>query len=249
MTCIDVSLPDSWESLSQPMLRYVLQLMARFSNRHDPWRLVAVAVVRRVAGIKVICRYSSNWLCRIAGKEEVVDAQQLAYAVQSMSWLSGIPESPVRLDRIGKASALPPFPLAELEFSQWLALENLFQGYLFTQDSSLLEEMARILYSSESLSPSAAESLGVFYWWTAVKNQVAAMFPNFFRPSPAEPASEPDPDSLRRSVDSQIRALTKGDVTKEDAVLAMPAIRALTELDAQAREYEELNRKYPHSNA
>ena len=46
-------------------------------------------------------------------------------------------------------------------------------------------------------------------------------------------------------MNAQIRALTKGDVTKEAQILALDAMRALTELDALAREYEELNRKYP----
>ena len=54
-----------------------------------------------------------------------------------------------------------------------------------------------------------------------------------------------DPDGLRRNVDAQIRALTKGDITKEPTVLAMDAFRAITELDALAREYDELNKKYP----
>ena len=47
-------------------------------------------------------------------------------------------------------------------------------------------------------------------------------------------------------MDSQIRALTKGDITKEDAVLSMPCHRALTELDALAREYDDLRTKYPN---
>jgi hypothetical protein len=45
---------------------------------------------------------------------------------------------------------------------------------------------------------------------------------------------------------AQIRALTKGDITKESTVLKMDTWRALTELDALAREYDEFNRKYKH---
>ena len=42
-----------------------------------------------------------------------------------------------------------------------------------------------------------------------------------------------------------IRALTKGDITKEREILALDTRRALTELDAQAREYQEFNSKFP----
>ena len=48
-------------------------------------------------------------------------------------------------------------------------------------------------------------------------------------------------------MNAQIRALTKGDITKERDILNMDTWRALTELDALAREYEEINRKYGKS--
>ena len=47
---------------------------------------------------------------------------------------------------------------------------------------------------------------------------------------------------LTEAMNTQIRALTKGDITKEQQVLQMDVHRALTELDAQAREYEELKK-------
>ena len=43
---------------------------------------------------------------------------------------------------------------------------------------------------------------------------------------------------------AEIRALTGGDVTKTKAVLDADTIDALTELDAKARESEELSIKY-----
>ena len=49
---------------------------------------------------------------------------------------------------------------------------------------------------------------------------------------------------LQEAMNAQIRALTKGDITKEKQVLSMDTWRALAELDAQAKEYEELKRQY-----
>ena len=51
---------------------------------------------------------------------------------------------------------------------------------------------------------------------------------------------------LKDAVNAQIRALTKGDVTKEKEVLAIDTWRALTELDALAKEYDDFNKKYPN---
>ena len=42
-------------------------------------------------------------------------------------------------------------------------------------------------------------------------------------------------------MDAQIRALTKGDITKEKEILSLDTWRALTELNAQAKEYKQIN--------
>ena len=47
---------------------------------------------------------------------------------------------------------------------------------------------------------------------------------------------------LQENMNTQIRALTGGDITKEREVLCMDCWRALTELDAKAKDYEELNK-------
>ena len=47
---------------------------------------------------------------------------------------------------------------------------------------------------------------------------------------------------LRESTTAMIRALTGGDITKEAAIMKMDTWRALTELDAKAREAEELRK-------
>ena len=71
-----------------------------------------------------------------------------------------------------------------------------------------------------------------------VKGMFADLFPHFFRPTDGSAAS-----SMMEVMNNQIRALTGGDVTKESEILAIDTWRALTELDAKAREAEEFNRK------
>ena len=53
--------------------------------------------------------------------------------------------------------------------------------------------------------------------------------------------------SVLESINTQIRALTDGDVTKEQQVKQTDCWRALTELDAKAREAEEFRKKFPKS--
>lgn len=246
---IDLRMPTSWEELTQTQLRYVYMLMTRFADAEMAWVKVATQLLLRYGNIRIVTPYGEGWLIRRSGKEFYLETESLTAAAMKMRWLQELPQTPVRLDSIGGCKAVAPDIISELPFLDWIACDNLYQGYIFTLDDQLLAEMANILYGRNEIKPSQAELISVCYWWAAVKQMVAGMFPHFMHPSPAgREAEAPDADELRRSADAQIRALTKGDITKEEQVLEMPAIRALTELDALAREYEELNKKYPSKN-
>ena len=70
------------------------------------------------------------------------------------------------------------------------------------------------------------------------------MFTHFFR---MEQVSANNPTALsfqqlQQNMNTQIRALTGGDITKEKEVLEMDCWRALTELEAKAIDYEELQK-------
>ena len=81
-----------------------------------------------------------------------------------------------------------------------------------------------------------------------MKQLFAQRFPNFFVPAPVDESKEEDEHALynrlRYARNMQIRALTKGDITKEKEIYGMDTWRALTELDAQAQEYNELKKQY-----
>ena len=245
MDTINLTVPTSWSDLTQEQLRYVYVLMARYGNAQETWIKVAASSVFRWNGLRIVSPYGSNWLIRVDNQEFVMATPEFAQVCRTLEWLKDIPASPVRLDVIDGAVALPPDPTYDLTLEQWLACENLYQGYHYTQDPAHLRSMAAMLYRKEDICLTPSEEISNFYWWSSVKLMVSAMFPHFFKPAPVKADDIPDADTVRRSVDAQIRALTKGDISKEDQILSMPAIRALTELDAQAREYEELNRKYP----
>ena len=89
------------------------------------------------------------------------------------------------------------------------------------------------------------ERISVMYWWASLKNYFNAEFKYFFNGLPDGSSSSLTGEQVKAAMNAQIRALTGGDITKEKEVLAMDTWRALTELDAKARDYQELERKYP----
>jgi hypothetical protein len=135
----------------------------------------------------------------------------------------------------------------------FIICDNLYQGYLATKQDNLLDEMAAHLYGTQRIRLTEAERVSVFYWFASLKTFFARVFKHFFQPVTGASGDDGNMfeqqqsqyEQLQNAVNAQIRALTKGDVTKEQQVLSLDTWRALTELDCQAREYEELERKYP----
>lgn len=255
---LSLSVPKSWAELSQDQLRFLLRTMVKVqhSNRHVGFRSMEDAADRTVAqvntlcffswtGMTVICAYDNGWLVRHGESEFSLSTGQVAAAIDHLAWIKNLPDTPVRLDCVDGGVAVPADLSSGFSFDHWLSCETLWQAYLISSDESCLRQMAAILYQKENIRPDAAELLGIFYWWASVKQMVSAMFPNFFQSAGPDDHNTSTPDDLRRNMDAQIRALTKGDITKETLILSMDAMRALTELDAQAREYDELNKKYP----
>ena len=152
---------------------------------------------------------------------------------------------PVRLSKINRQAALPA-DFSEVPFETFIICDNLYQGYLQTQNEDLLDELGATLYG-KSMAFKPYERISIFYWFAALKDTFSRKYSDFFQPI-ADAATGGNllgsaAPSVEDAMNAQIRALTKGDVTKEKEVLALDTHRALTELNAQAREYKELNAK------
>lgn len=258
MDALNLTAPKSWSELSQSQLDFLLRAIATV-NRVNGNRTfhsiddfsaqtaaeVAVYCLFRWNGVKVITPYADGWLVAHDGRELVISSGDVAAATAFLSWTAELPSEPVRLDRVDGADAVEASLGDDFSFDDWLSCEALWQGYQVVKNSEFLRQMAEILYRKPGISLKEHESVGIFYWWAGLKSECNRLYPNFLQPAEPGTAVEPTQDMIRRNMDAQIRALTKGDITKEELILAMPAHRALTELDALAREYDELNRKYP----
>ena len=247
---IDVKLPTRWEELTQKQLRYLFGLIAQGYSIDE----VRAFCLFRWNKITILHRYGDNgYMCKKGKQQFVFTAQQGAQAIAALDWIKTLPATPIRLERIGRLRAIAA-DFQGVPFETFIICDNLYQGYITTQDDKLLDEMAHHLYRSKYFSLiirlSPADRISVFYWFASLKAMFSKEFKNFLQPVTSDNANLLDSDRsqyeiLTAAVNAQIRALTKGDVTKEKEVLALDTWRALTELDALAREYQELNSKYP----
>ena len=258
MDSLNLTAPASWAKLSQDQLEFLLRTIAKVNreNINRPFHSVddfsaqtaaqvAVYCLFRWNGIKVITPYADSWHVAHDGHEYLIRASELAAATAHIAWVAELPSAPVRLDCIDGAHAVDAELDDSFSFDDWLTCEALWQGYQVMKSDKFLQQMAEVLYRKPGIKLQEHQTISIFYWWAGLKARCNQLYPNFFQSAEAGATPEPDRDMLRRNMDAQIRALTKGDITKESIILAMPAHRALTELDALAKEYDDLNRKYP----
>lgn len=224
---VNVQVPTSWSELDQKQMRYALFLLS--SGQYEPDQVKALCLIR--------------W-GKLENALESIKPEQLAGFLPMMDWLTGIPEFPIRLHKIQGNEALYDPQMHGLAYQSYITIENQYQGYLHTKNTAMLNTIAGILYGAD-MRLTAEEAYSVFMWVASVKQLFASRFPNFFVPAAVNTDGTEDIHAkLVKSMNTQIRALTKGDITKETEVLAMDVWRALTELDAQAEEYNELKKQY-----
>lgn len=240
----NITLPTSWAELTDEQLLMAYHLFARDLSAAE----VKTLCIMKWNGLQVLSQMPDKRFLIKREKEVVpLSIRQIQQATSVLDYLDSFAPMPVRIARIGKYHALPA-DFEKVPFEEFLFVENLFQGYLNTQNEELLLQMAQVLYASDYVKPDKAQLVGIFYWIASLKQYFAGQFPNFYKP-----ASSTDGNllgngqtdlyhQLRDSTNAMIRALTGGDITKEAAIMKMDTWRALTELDAKAREAEEIRK-------
>lgn len=238
---INFFVPQGLHELSDKQLRYVYQLLANEFAIDE----VKTLCLLQWSGTKVIGRQDSGAYLLKKGKILFeVTPLTLAELLPHLEWLGSLPTVPVRISKINRQHALPA-DFSEVPFETFIICDNLYQGYIQTQNDELLDQLGATLYG-KSMTFKPYERINIFYWFAALKDTFSRKFPDFFQPIDAATGGNllgSSVASVEDAMNAQIRALTKGDVTKEAEVLALDTHRALTELNAQAREYKELNAK------
>ena len=240
---LNISVHKSWQELPDKELRFVFRLLC---SEHYTLPQVKTRCLLRWAKLRVMRQEAGVFILRHQKRDYPVSALQILEATDALAWLGDFPKYPVRLSRIGFHRPVRA-DFQDVSFGDFLTLDNLYQGYLQTKQANLLRQMAVILYQSKRIRLSEVEATSIFYWFTSVKRYFANMFTSFFKQVSTSDSGfgggAPSFRELQDNMNTQIRALTGGDITKEEEVLRMDCWRALTELNAKARDYDELHSK------
>lgn len=237
----NVALPTSWQELTQEQLLAVFRLMSY--GESGPALMTQAFLI--FSGLEPegedIYRNRAGFIFKIGVNQITAAALQLEY-------LTTVPRAAVRLDH-----ALDGTPcktganMEDATFGEFLNADGLFLQYLNNPgaNADLIAEIAKLLYPciTEKAAASPLMNANIIVWLTGLKHQLTGMYPYLFA-APAAADYEETPEEAaarrRRATLSMIRALTGGDITKENDILQTAAHSALNELNEKAREAKEL---------
>lgn len=249
----EFSAPSSWEQLQGDELRYILSVMTLYQEQ----TVAKCNILFRLCGIEVIKHTRTGWKCSVPcqaangkKKREVLylNEAEILSLLKNFDFIEDYTNYKP-LDWCAKLYAVDRL-IKNVTFLDYLQLEKNYQLYLINKDDKFLQKMGWILYRNEAGNADETaifqpyELLNVFMWFSSVKGYLAENFPHFFKP--AKVGGELKQEDLMPAMQAQIRALTDGDITKQQAVYDSLCWDALSELDNKAREVEEFkarNRK------
>lgn len=243
-----LSCPKSWAGMSQEQLRHTFDLIA--SGYYNSVELRTILLLR-FNGITVLKNTRWGFSCVVKldnGKKKYFYLQdwQVQYMIGQLEYIDSYEDMGTRLERLCGCTAAD-VQLHGLTFHDYLMAEKYYQVFLSQRDPKWLNKLAVFLYSDESgnhlesMDLTEGELMATFAWFSYVKSLFAKMFHHFFK-RVGDGQNVPEVN-FRESMDAQIRALTEGDVTKEQQIYDTDCWRALTELNFKAREAEEFRQR------
>lgn len=242
---VDITLPTKWAELTDRQLHYFA-----FLSSHYDSDTVKSLMLLRLLNLTVLRRRGREWKCIYQGRTVYIDPAELVPGVETLRFLDTT--AAIRPARMRNFFAVNILLQDDFTFYEYLRTETFWQRYVGTQQPVYLAKMANYLfrtsdgkYADFGVSLSQVEQAIVVLWYIGLKNQLATYFPDFFKKSEA-PADETEQTDLMAANDAMIRALTGGDITKEEQVLNTQCWRAFAELNAKARESRELKKLYKH---
>jgi len=204
---LSLTLPSSWQELTQPRLRYAYALLS--AGRWTAQEVKTLCLLRwnglAPAAPQPATAPPGTALLRRAGRTYAVAVRQLAAALSALDWMDAPPAEPLRIGQWQGRRAADPL-LQGTDFGTYLRLENLWQGFLLSRSEEALDRMAALLYEAPTGGRKTARwnpaspllRYSTACWYAALKGRFARQWPDLFRPAAPSAAGAPSRNSTPR---------------------------------------------------
>ena len=238
---LSVDIPDSWSKLSFRQFKMICNLFSAelFASSFD------TILFMRLAGIKFLDYSDDGSVILMYQKNAYVVSRDIGgVALEAVEWVHNIAD-------ISQLAAFMPqvhrsavdLRFNDISYGKFIAADNVYTGYLATQRTDLIDKLVSCLWPRmRKIKP--WHRMAAVIWFSSLKQWLVSCYPDLFAaPDPNDlfSSNTVSPAAVKESMNAQIRALTKGDITLEQRVLEAPLHRALTELNQLAKEYKEFN--------
>lgn len=238
---VDIQLPTKWNELTDKQLHYFA-----FLSSHYDSEMVKALMVLRLLDIRPLKPHGREWKCEYKGRIVYINASELVPGIETLKFLDTT--AAIRPTTMRNYHAVNVLLQDDFTFYEYIRVETFWQRYVNTQRTAFLAMMANYLfrtsdgkYADFGSELTQTEQAIVVLWYIGAKNVLAQYFPDFFKKSENTEVEQAD---IMETNDAMIRALTGGDITKEQQVLDSQCWRAFAELNAKARESKELKKLY-----
>ena len=261
---IELQAPTGWKELDEKQLKYAAWLLTQKMLTEQEIRTYAFI---RFTGIKPAGKMS-YLLRRIANKEPenlymftyrkrklAMNDEEILWYTRKFGWMTEEIDEVRPLEKMARCKA-SDLRLRNAPLKQYLACENYYQAYLYTQDERYLNKLCASFYTDGKFNDNETEKRSlrfgraplherytVFLWFSGLKKVLKNHFPHYFIVVDNESGEKPQIPNMRKQLEQMMRALSGGDVTKVGALYEVETWTALAELDAKAHEYETMKRK------
>ena len=239
--------PTSWHSLSNRQLSYLCSLLAAgFEEQEVRLRMLLHCGSLTPATPPRHALPTDHYFYHYSQRKPLrITAAEFERHLAAFDFIASPPTAPL-LPPIDNRRPTDPF-LTDLPFGHYLVVQNYYLRHTLSRQPELLTQIARILWDFDDNDPDPSPDTQLIYhtalhlFFIGLSAWLARQFPYLYGDSNDDcQGAPPDIEAQRAQTDAMIRALTGGDVTKEDQVQNVPTIRALTELNEKAREAREL---------
>ncbi len=249
---IELTVPRGYSEMNEKQLRYVAALQVSGQSEEK----IRTKCFIRFSGIKPIAHNGELYYFvkpKFKGTFSMM-AEEVAYFSKKMDWISKYYIGITPIQKIGRYQAVDRL-LRDITFAQYLSIENEYQAFLFTKKEQHLHKLMATLYLKgkkydDSLTDKKAkrfarasevEKIATIMWIMGIKEYFKIKFKDLFISFSSGEETDEAPDMLE-IVNSQVRALTDGDITKENAVMQSQTWTALKELNNKAKESKNLTK-------
>lgn len=252
MKTVNLTLPQSWEELSEQQLLFVSSLYLQGLTRNA---FLAKAFIG-LSGLTILPgRYGDRdnpaYRFKKKGEQpfpltmgEITDfSKACEFLLEERQNFAPLPVLAGR-----KARSVMMYDACFGEFTSAMVYYNQFKDP--ENDQYFLNKLCAIMYPADIWDPDnirteAFERMPLhicytaFLWFGTILNQIASECPELFR----EAADDSEPISLRENIHAMYNLVTEHDITKEKEVAKIDMWRVLYDMDEKARRIKEMNER------